>query len=230
MRTTASMMTRLVALFGIAIIGIFSFPANAFAANGGSGAPDVPPINLGGTPGGSTVLCTFQVAPAGGTVGCSGISVTVGPTTGGVQVVLSSGLGPACTVTPAIGVAFFDPTTSQKFTGTFNAPVSVTYTNGAVEAGETVLIFDSATGQWIPAPSGTVTSASTSDGKVTLSATGTATFSVQSEVACGAEIPGATVVTTGKPFLGESLLAGGLMIGGLLTLLVIVRRRSALNA
>jgi hypothetical protein len=209
---------------------LLAIPASAYAATGGIGAPDVPPINIGGTPGGQNVLCTLNVPPAGGTVNCSGIAVTLPSTTNGLQVVFSSGAGPSCSLTPGVAVTFYDPVTSVKFAGTFNPPATVKYANTAVEAGETVVIYNPATGKWTAAPSGVVTAASTGDGTVSLTTSGDPTFAVLSSSGSCAPIPGATVATTGKPFLGEGLLAGGLVLGGSAALWMIVRRRPVRHA
>jgi hypothetical protein len=217
---------RRIAASGIVVlIALFAAPAWATAATGGPGAPDVPPVNIGGTPAGSTVLCTQQVGPGGGTVGCSGVTVTVGTTASGVQVVLTSATGPACSVTPGIGVSFFDPTSGQSFTGPFGSPVSVSYANASVTAGETVLVYNAATASWTAAPAGNIASASTTAGQVNLTVTGSASFSVQKAGACSASIVGATLAVTGEPFLGEGILAGGLLALGLSGLLIALRRR-----
>ena len=218
-------MRRLAASTVLMAIALFAVPTVAAAATGGAGAPDVPPTNIGGSPAGSTILCTDQVPAAGGTVGCSGISVTVGTTPDGVQVAFTSATGPSCSVTPAIGVSFYDPVTGVAYAGTFSTPSTVSYTNSAVTAGETVLIYNSSTATYSAAPAGNVTAASTTAGAVHLTVSGSASFTVQQAGACSSSITGASLAFTGEPFLGEGLLAGLLLLMGLGGLLVVVRRR-----
>jgi hypothetical protein len=209
-----------VALSAIAGIAILSLPTAAFAATGGSGSPESPVVNVQGTPGGQSVLCTIPVPAAGGTIGCSGIAVTLGTGLDGLELVLSSGPAPSPAVTPAITIGFYHISTGLKFSGSFTPPVSVTYTNSAVTAGERVLVYVASTGTWVSPPSGLISSASTSAGKVTLTVTGDPTFYVP-----GSAIAGATVPVTGKPFLGEGLVAIALVMGGLSVLMMVMRRR-----
>ncbi len=211
----------------LALVGAaFLFPTTAGAASGGAGAPDVPAINGGGSPGGASVLCTVTAPPAGGTETCSGVTVTVGPTTDGLSIAFSTSAGPSCAAAPALSVSFVDPTTNQA-AGPLSA--TVTYANGSITAGETILVFDSASGGWVLPPSGAVSSGSTSAGKAQASLTGSGALAVET-ANCSSAISGATVPVTGKPFLGEELLAGGLIFGGLLALGIVLLRRPARRA
>jgi hypothetical protein len=154
-----------------AVIGLLAGCASllatgtAGAAGGGAGAPDVPTSNTGGTPSGSNVLCTVTAPAAGGTETCSGVTVTVGATTDGLQIVFSTSAGPACAVAPALSISFVDPVTNQA-AGTLSPAASVSYANSSIGAGQTVLVYDPASGGWVLPPSGSVSSASTSAGVV----------------------------------------------------------------
>jgi hypothetical protein len=200
------------------------FPVAAGAANGGAGAPDVPVSNGGGTPSGGSVLCTVTVPAAGGTVTCSGVTVTEGPTTKGLSIVLSTSTGPVCSVGPALSASFVDPTTGLAVSGPLSTPVTVTLANGNIASGQTVLVYDSSSGEWVLAPSGAVSSGSASGGSVSGVLTGNGAF-VATTSNCSAAIPGATLAVTGKPFFVEELMAGGLIVGGALTLGIVLRRR-----
>ena len=122
-------------------------------------------------------------------------------------------------------MGFFDPVTGVPYTGTFTSPSTITYSNSAVTAGETVLVYNSSTATWSAAPAGNVTAASTTAGAVNLTVNGSASFSVQKAGACTSSITGASLAFTGKPFLGEGILAASLVTLGLGGLLVVFRRR-----
>jgi hypothetical protein len=176
----------------------------------------------GGTPGGQNVLCTIPVPASGGPIGCSGITVTTSIAEDGLELVLSSGPAPSNAVTPAITIGFYYINTGVKFHGSLTPPPTVTYVNGAVLQGEPVLVYVPSTGQWVPPPSGLITSGITTNGLVTLTVTGDPTFYVE-----GSSIAGATLSVTGKPFLAEGIGAGILVMIGLCLLVLTLRRRPA---
>lgn len=196
--------------------------APAGAASGGAGAPDVPVANGGGTPSGQAILCTLSIPAAGGSATCSNVTVTAGATTDGLSVVISDGAGPSCAVGQAIGVSFVDPVSNQP--STLPQPATVTATNGAISGSDSVLVFDAATDSWVLPPSGGVSGGSSGAGSVSATLTGNASF-VADAASCSSAIAGATVAVTGKPFLGEELLAGVLVAGGGLVLVLALRRR-----
>ena len=196
----------------------------AGAANGGAGAPDVPASNSGGSPGGQSILCTVTAPPAGGTQTCGGVTVTDGSTSGGLSISFSTRAGPSCAVAPALTVSFVDGTTHQGLSGALSPAVAISYANAAIVAGETVLAYDGASGGWVLPPSGAVVSASASTGVVHASFTANGSIAVEGST-CGSAIAGATTAVTGKPFLGEGLVAMVLVLGGGLALAVVVRRR-----
>jgi hypothetical protein len=200
----------------------------AGAASGGAGAPDVPVANGGGTPSGQSVLCTISIPAAGGGGTCSGVKVAAGPTTDGLSVVISVGAGPSCAVGQAIGVSFVDPVTNLA-AAALTPPATITYTDSAITTSDSVLVYDSASGGWVLPPSGGVSGGSTSAGSVSASMTADGSF-VADASTCSSAIGGATVAVTGKPFRGEEWAAGLLIAGGVVALVLALRRRRPAHA
>jgi hypothetical protein len=97
-----------------------------------------------------------------------------------------------------------------KVTGTFPVPVTVTVTDPAIKPGQT--LFMVTPGGLVPVPT-----ASIGTGSFTLTITGDPEFVLVTSTTT--VIPGATTVVTGKPFLLEGIIAGGLVLVGSLLLL-----------
>jgi hypothetical protein len=211
------------AFAAITAAAVLAFPVAAMAAPGGGGAPDTPLLNTGGSPGGGTIVCTVAVPPAGGTVTCPGLVVTLPAGLTGLNLVLSTESGPACAVTPGVTLGLYSATTGAKYSGSFSPPATATYSDSSITAGETIVVYNPATGTWGPAPAGLISSATAGAGSITVTLTGDPTFAV--EGACGA-VPGATVAVTGEPFVGEGILAGVLVAAGLALMWLTWRRRS----
>jgi hypothetical protein len=114
------------------------------------------------------------------------------------------------TLVLAFGVNFC--VNGAKFTGTFATPVIVTVTDPAIAPGQTLYV-QTATGLV------QITPTSISDGSFTITITGDPSFVLVAATTSATVIPGATSVVTGKPFLLEGLIAGGLVLFGSLLLL-----------
>jgi hypothetical protein len=125
-------------------------------------------------------------------------------------------------------VSFIDPSTSQTYAGVLSPPVTISYAASGVTAGETVLVYNASSGEWVLPPSGDVQTGTTAAGTINASLTGDGTFAA--EKTCPSAIAGATVAVTGKPFLGEEILAGALIFGGMAALGLVRRRRAAAQA
>ena len=149
-----------------------------------------------------------------GTVGTSGVTVTVpaGDFPGGAQVAITGVTGVTVPnpdiIVLAFGVNFC--VNGAKVAGTFPEPVTVTVTDPAVKPGQTLFIVTP--GGLVPVPS-----ASIGTGSFTFTITGDPEFVLVT--ATSTLIPGATTVVTGKPFLLEGIVGGGLVLLGSLLLL-----------
>jgi hypothetical protein len=166
----------------------------------------------------SSVVTSSDVGASGGTVsgtvGTSGVTVTVpaGDFPGGTQVAIVSVSGVTVpnpdVIVLAFGVNFC--VNGAKVTGTFPEPVTVTVTDPAIKPGQTLFVVTP--GGLVPVPS-----ASIGTGSLTLTITGDPDFVLVA--ATSTVIQGATTVVTGKPFLLEGIVGGGLVLLGSLLLL-----------
>jgi hypothetical protein len=222
-----------------AAAGVLLASTAAGAAGTGYGTATPPPgaSSVGFT----TVVASQVVGASGGTVqgtesgATATVDVPAGALPSGGEVVLSSGppsavaVGGGRTVVVGFSVAVLNQETGQPLTGTFAHPLTLTLTDPAIVPGDTVVIL-TGPGQLSPVSGATVTNGSAvvafdSDpnfavvaGSVSAAPTPTSTT-----------VPGATSVTTGEPFLGEELVAGVLVAGGLALGATAVRRRRRLS-
>lgn len=146
-----------------------------------------------------------------GTVDGSGVTVTVpaGSFPNGAQVFIT--VGPAPAVVPSgdvlvlqFGVEFC--VNGSKFQGTITPPVTVTVTNPSIHPGQSLFLQEGST--LIPA------NANIGNGSLTVTVTSDPDFVLVASSTGATVIPGATTVVTGKPFLGEGLLGGALVLLG----------------
>lgn len=209
--------------FGLVVVGLaFTAALAGPASAAGTGyVPTPPPV----TPPAPSSICSTgavvtssTVGAAGGTVsgtvGTSGVTVSVpaGDFSGGAQVAILSTSG-ITVPNPDVIVLSFAVNFCEngaKVTGTFPVPVTVTVTDPAIKPGQTLFIVTP--GGLVPVPT-----ASIGTGSFTLTITGDPEFVLVS--ATTTVIPGATTVVTGKPFLLEGIVAGGLVLVGSLLLL-----------
>ena len=202
----------------------------ALASSGyGPPAPAAPVV-----PGGySTVVTSQTIGPAGGTVGpvsVDGITTTLTVPPGAfpvsVQITLTApdlaAIGDAGVVChwAVAGVGIQVQEHGSTYPGTFLKPLTLTASSSSITSSSVVVVwngtaFVTESSATVTAGSATVTFDSDPNFAV-LAPTGTATCAV----------PGATGATTGKPFLGEGILAGLLVLLGA-TGLGYARRRRA---
>jgi hypothetical protein len=183
--------------------------------------------------GGFTVACSQLIPTTGGTTSCKGgastftVNVPAADARSALQVVLSYGANVkqlACNI-GAVTVSFFKAGTEQKVDGEFSAPVQMTIANSAITTKSKVLALAAATQTWVaPALSTNVVNGTATAGLATFRVVGDATMIAQSTI-CSQAIAGATTALTGKPILGESVLGGTLVLGGLFALALLLRRR-----
>jgi hypothetical protein len=218
------------ALTGAAGIGGLVTAAEASTVTVGQYGP--PPGTTPPPPGFSTVLTSVTVGPAGATIGpvsCEGatfvLTVPAGAFPTDVQITLTCGdletLERAAfsgfTVIAALGVTV--DLHGAKYPGTFLKPLTVTSHDPQYTAGSVVGIWNGTS----LVPDANVTSA---PGVVTVSFDSDPAFAFLSPVSQAEQpVPKATSPVTGKPVVGEGILAGALLIFGVGGLTV--RRRRA---
>lgn len=219
-------------VFAFAAIGVLA-PTAAFGAGTGY-TPTPPPIPVPGTFG--TVMCTQTVSSTGGTVTCTvqgaGITVTIPSNsfTSPIQVVITAGncaqIGNAgvtnynCFL--AFGVILIQ--NGQKYTGTITPPANVTVSLSSINTTDKVVAFNTANSTYgsqspVTIGNGTITFPISSDPYIAVLAPVSASSTTSN-------VPGATTVTTGKPFLLEGSLAGLLLLVGIGLLWWSTRRSS----
>jgi hypothetical protein len=239
-------LTKLVAVMGVGC-GVVAFSAPAFAAGSGYEGNTGPT----GVPGGFASVVTALTIPVSGgtvpaTVGGYTVTVTVpsGALTEASVITITSGTTTAVSANGenavvAIGINVTDPSTGDKFTGTFANPIAVTI-SGTFSPADTVVAYDTTSSSWQTVPGAVVTNGQvnftiTSDPDLAVLASAssvstTANSTPASGTAASATtadppVAGATQVTTGKPFLLEEIIAGALIVMGALALVWLKRRR-----
>lgn len=220
----------------IGLVAMVGFSSPAFAAGTGYEGDTGPT----GVPGGyQSIITTQTVQTSGGTVtgtiGSDTVTVTVpseafpsGTFTSGMDVTITSGNAGAIgnggvsgdTAVIGIGINITDPTTGDKYTGTFPSPITVTIA-GTFNPSDAVVLYNATTSSWQTVSGATVTAS-----EVSFTITSDPDVAVLSPAATqtGA-VAGATTVTTGKPFRLEELIAGALVLMGIVALWRLTRRR-----
>ena len=218
----------------IAAVVALSLPgAAAMAASPGAGASGGGGGGGGGLPAFNSTTCpTITVPGSGGAATCNGVTVTIPTqTTPGTcaHINIGSTVNPVGGITVpnspsgyalayAVTVTFTCADTGAKYTGTFAPQASVTVTNPAIQPGRP--IFEYFNGGWSQVTNATVTS-----GSATMTVPGDPQF-----VFFVPSISGATLAVTGKPVVGEGIVAGLLFALGALGVWRVSRRRSLTRA
>jgi hypothetical protein len=208
----------------------FAMPAFAAGTNygGGSSTPS------GGTsaacaPG--SIVTTQTVASSGGTVsgtdGQYSIVVTIpsGAFSSSLQVIIYDASSSAVPVSGSslvvtVGVSLCQ--NGSKVSGSFSPPVSVLISGPNITSSSQSYLLVGSTLEPVSNPNATA-------GSITCSFSSDAVCEVTTPNASetAAAIPNATSVVTGKPFLLEGAIAGGLFVFGVLLLLRLRFRRTA---
>lgn len=215
-----------VAIAGAAVALGTVGPASAAT---GQYAPPPPPV---GVPGGYTAVVTsVDIGPAGGTIGPIAIdgavwTVTI-PAGAFPTTVVFTLTAPTLGAVPPVtgdnvvtGAGIIVGLNGADYPGTFLKPVTATAAASTITAASDVEVWNG---------SAFVTDAASAD------TTGSATVSFDSDPEFAIDTPKAPVVTkvpvtvpvTGEPFLGEGILAGGLLLLGSGGILFTRRRRRA---
>lgn len=212
----------LTALSLAAAAGIGGMTATAQASTRSVGQYGPPPPSAPAPPGFSAVVTSVTIGPGGGTVGpvvVNGADVTLTVPAGAfpspVQITLTSGdlatLGPAVfagyNVVTAVGVQV--QLNGAAYPGTFLMPLTLTVRGSGITSASVVTT-------WNGASLATYSAATTASGVATVSFDSDPDFAVLSPVTTVAKpVPSATVPVTGKPLVGEGILAGVLFAAGL---------------
>jgi hypothetical protein len=190
-----------------------------------------PPVTTPAPPGGFTeVVTTVTITPAGGVVGpvtVDGAQVTVDVPPGAfpvdVQLTITEPHLPAITPTPGFtvtaGAGIQVTLNGSPYPGTFLKPVTVTFTSPNITASSQVVV-------WNGSSFVTDSNSTSRAGSASVSFDTDPAFAVESPKL--APVPGATAPLTGKPFLGEGILAGLLVLSG--TGGIVLSRRRRVNA
>jgi len=217
----------------IAVISAAFVGGSVRAASAASEYGPVPPAAGAAPPGSfSDVITSQNITPAGGTIG----PVTVDGST--VTVVIPAGAFPVSiqiTITEAdlfavgsagtagykavAGVGVQVQENGAPYPGTFLKPLTVTIRSSSITSSSVVMVWNGTA--FVTEPDSTVAS-----GVAEVSFDTDPDFAVLSPLAGTATaIPGATKAVTGKPFLGEGILVGVLVVLGVSGLAVGYRRR-----
>jgi hypothetical protein len=215
----------LVVAFTLAVSG-----ATAMAAGTGYAPP--PPSTT--VPGGfNSVIASYSFGPAGGTQtnialgNNTSLNISVPPGTFTSDVTLTIFSGDLVSVGNAgfsgyeavSGFRFLVTEGSSRYSGSFNNYITFTLTSSNITSSSKVLIFNGTS--FVSYPNSSV-----KNGQATIQANSDPEFVVVSPVVTPAVVPSSTTVTTGKPFLGEEILAGILFLAGLVGLSLGLRKRS----
>lgn len=226
----------LASVLGVGAVGLFSGYASAASTGGsyGGGGPQ-------GTPPGSfTVLTSQTVAKTGGTVtgthGGQKVTITIPATDFSTRVQVTILVGTVSSIQNAVvsfEVSFAIGGTTVS--GTFSKPVVMTITDSAIKAGYIVEEWD--VSSWVTYSHATVSSGSatitvtTDPAFAVASALSTTTTTTTTTTTAHTDSTSATVTATsaetGVPVLGLALGSGGLVAGGVASLLLARRRRQS---
>jgi hypothetical protein len=223
-------------LSAVALIGAAAASgtaAEAFAATPtGGGGYGPPPVTTPAPPGGFTaVVTTVTIGPAGGTIGpvsVDGTDLTVRipagtfPLPATVTVTapdLSTITRPAGFIAVA-GAGIQIALNGAAYPGTFLKPITAIFRSPLITASSDVVVWNGTS--FVTDPDSTTTA-----GVASVSFDTDPDFAVETPVnAKTTPVPGATVPVTGKPLLGEGVLAGALVLAGAGGVAASRRRRS----
>jgi hypothetical protein len=216
----------------IAVISA-AFVAGSVRGAGAATTYGPAPAPVGAAPPGSfsDVITSQTIGPAGGTIGpvtVAGATVTLVIPAGAflvsVQITITEAdlfaVGSAGTAgyKAVVGVGIQVQENGAPYPGTFLKPISATIRSSSITSSSVVVVWNGTA--FVAEPDSTVTAGSsvvsfdTDPDFAVLAPTGTTATT----------IPGATTPVTGKPFLGEGILAGLLVVLGVSGLAVGYRR------
>jgi len=218
----------------IAVISAAFVGGSVRAAGAASEYGPVPPAAGAAPPGSYSDVVTSQtITPAGGTIGpvtVDGAALTfvipAGAFLVSVQITITEAdlfaVGSAGTAgyNAVAGVGIQVQENGSPYPGTFLKPLTATIRSSSITSSSVVVVWNGTA--FVAEPDSTVTS-----GAAVVSFDTDPDFAVLSPAGTTATtIPGATKAVTGKPFLGEGILAGVLVVLGVSGLAIGYRRRA----
>jgi hypothetical protein len=216
----------------IAMMSVAFLGASGHAAGAASEYGPVPPPVGTAVPGFYTDVVTSQtITPAGGTIGpvtVDGATVTLvippGAFPFSIQITITQpylfGVGNAgmAGYKTVAGVGILVQENGLPYPGTFLKPLTATIRTPLITSSSVMVVWDGAA--FVPVSDSTVTS-----GAAVVSFDSDPDYAILAPLATTATtIPGATKAVTGKPFLGEGILACALVVLGVSGLAVGSRR------
>jgi len=220
------------AVIWVITVGCLAGPVRAAMAASTYGP--VPPAGVAPPGGYSNVITSQTITPAGGTIGpliVDGAVVTLvippGAFPVSVQITITapdlSAVGDAGLhgYEAVAGVGIQVQVNGQRYPGTFLKPLILTIRKSSITASSVVVV-------WNGTAFVTETDATVMSGVAVVRFDTDPDFAVLSpqKATPGTPIPGATRSATGKPFLGEGILAGALLTFGASGIVVGRRRRA----
>jgi hypothetical protein len=212
-----------VAALGIGALVVTSVPAFGAGTSYGGGGGGT--SNFPGLPGSVVTTCTLTAAASSCVATIGGNTITINIPAGdlppGAQLVITSITGDTpIDGTPVLEFALGVFNNGAKITTSFAQPLTVTV-SGADITSSTKVFEQTSTGF---TPVGAVTQT----GALSFPVSADPAFQLDNSPTASVPIAGATLAVTGKPFLGEELLAGSLvLLGSGLLLGLRLRRRSS---
>jgi hypothetical protein len=217
----------------ISLIGVVvgATTGEAFASTASRDAYGPPPPPTSSPPGGFTAVVTVvSVGPAGSTIGpmtVDSAEVTVVIPAGAfhqvVEVIVTAPVLAAITPPPGsvivAGVGVRVTLNGSPYPGTFPAPISATFRAPRITATSDVMAWNGTS--FVSDPNATTTA-----GAATVTLASDPDYAIAAPVSSPVTVvPGATIPVTGKPFLGEGILAGALVLAGAAGIAASRRRR-----
>jgi hypothetical protein len=213
------------------VIGAAAVYGTAGAAAAATGYGPLPPP-APAPPGGFTaVVTTVTIGPAGGTIGPvpvdgTALTVTVAPGTFPAAVQITVTAPDLALITPTAGSAVVAGAGiavtlgGVPYPGTFLKAVNASFGSPKITPLSAVLVWNGTSFVTDPA-------SASAAGTAAVSFDTDPDFAVESPLSTPVtKVPGATVPVTGKPFLGEGILAGGLVLAGAGGVVLSRRRRA----
>jgi DNA-binding beta-propeller fold protein YncE len=223
-------------LSAIALIGVaaaLGTAGTALAAPAASSGYGPPPVTPPPPPGRFTsVTTTVTVGPGGDTIGpvlVDGTDLTVSVPAGAfprvVQITITAPdlavIVPQRGFAVVAGAGILVTLNGSPYPGTFLKPITATFRSSLITASSTVVVWNGSS--FVTDPGSTTT-----PGAATVSFDSDPDFAVESPVSSAkTPVPGATLPVTGKPLLGEGILAGALVMAGAGGVTASRRRRRA---
>jgi hypothetical protein len=221
---------KLSVITAIAGATVFYAVGPAYAATG-AGSAYAPPPPPAGVPGGfAAVVTSVTIGPAGGTIGpvpVDGASLVITIPAGAfpspVQISVTAPDLAAITPPPGdtnvTGFGIQVGLNGAAYPGTFLKPITATVSSPGIAATSAVLVWNGTA--FVPD-----TVATESAGTATVSFDTDPQFVVATPVTVvPKKVPSAIAPVTGEPFVGEGILAGGLLVLGSGGLVFALRRR-----